>query len=270
MPTDTPPEAVLTGEVPLYRQPELLSKEQHGALGINSPTVRFGFAAKAQVSPLTVPEFAAASLSFPIIFVGSEQQPVAVMGLEEGQNLFATPETGFEPDVYITSYIRRYPFVLASSAQEEGSQERLLVGIDRAYEHISENAETPFFENGEPSQYTKNCIQFCNDFQSQVALTRSFVDLLKQLELLETRQATFQPQNADGTPAGELQTVAEFYAVSLDKLNALPAEKLVELRNNGALQVIYAHLNSLQGWDRLIVRALIRQQQQQAEAAAND
>ena len=42
------------------------------------------------------------------------------------------------------------------------------------------------------------------------------------------------------------------------KLNALPAEKLKELRDNGALSQIYAHLISLLGWDRLIVKAMLR------------
>ena len=40
-----------------------------------------------------------------------------------------------------------------------------------------------------------------------------------------------------------------------------PAEKLVELRDNGALGQIYAHLVSLVGWDRLIAMAVMRQAQ---------
>ena len=61
-----------------------------------------------------------------------------------------------------------------------------------------------------------------------------------------------------GNPAGEPQKIAEYYAVSEDKLRALPAEKLVELRDNGALGQIYAHLVSLLGWDRLIAMAFAR------------
>ncbi len=47
--------------------------------------------------PLTVTEFANAALSFPVIFVGEERQPVAVMGLREGENLFFFP-TGDRDD----------------------------------------------------------------------------------------------------------------------------------------------------------------------------
>ena len=59
--------------------------------------------------------------------------------------------------------------------------------------------------------------------------------------------------------AGAPQTVAEYYGVSEEKLNALPVEKLRELQTNGALAQIYAHLVSLVGWDRLIAVAMVRQ-----------
>ena len=55
--------------------------------------------------------------------------------------------------------------------------------------------------------------------------------------------------------------IAEYFAVSEEKLNALPVEKLVELRDNGALAQIYAHLISLLGWDKLIALALTQQNQ---------
>lgn len=258
----------LAGQVMLYNKPELLSKEVHGKLGVNPAPHRFGFAATAHVCPLTVPEFGPAALSYPIIFVGEDMNPVVVLGLREGQNLFATPEIGFELDAYIPCYIRRYPFVLATPEPGADGEARMLVGIDRGYEYIGEKAEYPFFESdGEPTQYTKNCIQFCNDFDTQVRMTRTFVDLLKQLDLFEMRSAAFTPQNPDGTPAGEPQKVADFFAVSEAKLAALPADKFAELRSTGALQQVYAHLNSLFGWERLMVRAIARQQQEQTAAA---
>ncbi len=85
-------------------------------------------------------------------------------------------------------------------------------------------------------------------------MTASFVALMKELDLFENRTTTYRPTLADGSQ-GEPQTLAQYWAVSETKLNALPADKLVELRNNGALQQIYAHINSLIGWERLLIRA---------------
>ena len=52
--------------------------------------------------------------------------------------------------------------------------------------------------------------------------------------------------------------IAEYYAISETKLNALPAEKFIELRDNGGLNQVYAHLNSLFGWDRIISESMLR------------
>ena len=52
--------------------------------------------------------------------------------------------------------------------------------------------------------------------------------------------------------------MAEFFGVSEERLRALPTDKLVELRDNGALGQIYAHLISLFGWDKLVAESLAR------------
>jgi hypothetical protein len=265
--------AQLSGQVLFYRQPELLSKELHGKLGINPSPTRFAFATGHHLCPLTVQEFSAASTTYPIIFVGKDYDPVAVMGVIDGQNLFATPEIGFDFDAYIPSFIRRYPFVLAAPTQgaDAPASDRLLVAIDRGYEYIGENAQFPFFDaNGEPSAYTNRCMQFCNDFEAQARMTRQFVELLKELDLFEQRNTTYQPQDMVGNPNGDPQIVAEYFGVNEQKLKQLPKDKLAELVENGAMQQIYAHLNSLFAWDRLMARHWQRfQAQEQATAAAN-
>ena len=71
------------------------------------------------------------------------------------------------------------------------------------------------------------------------------------------RQATGSTRDANGNP-GQPQKLADYIAVSEDKLKALSPEKLAELRDNGALGQIYAHLTSLLGWDKLIALAFQR------------
>ena len=85
------------------------------------------------------------------------------------------------------------------------------------------------------------------------------MQLLKDLDLFETKTASFTPQNADGTPGEPPEDRRVLSSRSEEKLNVLPAEKFIELRDNGALAQIYAHLISLLGWDRLIAIALARQ-----------
>ena len=100
-------------------------------------------------------------------------------------------------------------------------------------------------------------MNFCNEFETERQRTESFVALLTSLDLLAPRETVYRPANPDGTP-GEPQKIAEYFAVDEEKLNKLPADKLVELRDNGALMHIYAHLVSLLSWDKLIALTLER------------
>lgn len=261
--TQTPP-GQLSGNVLFYSQPEPLAKELHGKMGVKRMDGPFGFAKTGHAVPLTVGEFPLAALTGPIIFVGDERMPIAVMGLNAGENMFVKDNGMFEDGVYIPAYVRRYPFVFAN----DEANKQMVLCIDRGAEFIVESGyDMGFFDDkGEPTEYTKNCIEFCNNFEAERQRTTGFVQLLKDLDLFETKTANFTPTNLDGT-TGEVQQIAEYFGISEEKLNALPSAKLVELRDNGALSQIYAHLLSLVGWDRLIALAMARQAAQQPQAA---
>ena len=261
--TDTTANASpLSGNVLFYGKPEPLSVEAHGALGVEGVDQPYAFVANTNIVPLTVTEFAPAALTYPVIFVGEARQPVAVMGLRQGENLFVTEAGSFRAEAYIPAYVRRYPFVFAN----DDAQKRLILCVDRDAPFLKEGGATPLFVDGQPSTYVQQAMEFCNNFEQERLRTEAFVKLLTDHDLLETREAVFTPRNQDGTPA-EPQKIAEYFAVSEDKLKALAPEKLAELRDNGALGQIYAHLVSLLGWDRLI--ALAFQKVAAAQEAGN-
>ncbi|MGV3578915.1 SapC family protein [Brevundimonas sp.] len=247
--------AALDGNVLFYSQPEPLSLETHGKLGVNPVDKPYAFVAASHVVPLTVTEFAPAALSYPVIFLGDSKQPVAVMGLRQSENLYVSASGDFRPEAYIPAYVRRYPFVFANDEQGQ----RMILCIDRAAPFLSEDGQSPLFRDGKPSEYVNQAMEFCNNFEQERQRTDSFVQLLKDLDLFDVREAVFTPRNEKGEP-GAPQKLADYFAVSEDKLKALPAEKLAELRDNGALGQIYAHLVSLLGWDRLIALAFQRVQ----------
>ncbi|MGZ3278693.1 MAG: SapC family protein [Caulobacteraceae bacterium] len=253
--TDTvnPHQAELTGEALFYVAPEPLSKEAHAGLGIKNLENPYAFTARTHLVPLTVTEFGPAALCYPIIFIGAEKTPVAVMGVNADENLYVDERGAYAQDAYLPAYVRRYPFVLANDA----AAQRMVVCIDTKAPMISNAPDAPFFENGEPSAFTKGAIDFCNNFEQEAQRTLSFVNLLKELDLFEEKTATYTPPGADGQPTTP-QTIAVYQGVSEAKLNALPADKLKELSTNGALSQVYAHLISLFGWDRLIVKAMLR------------
>jgi hypothetical protein len=255
------PTGEITGNVLLYSRPEPLNPELHGKLGVKRMDNPFAFAAKTHLIPLTVTEFQPASLSFPIIFIGDEHTPVAVMGLKDGENLFLSDTGPSDPEAYVPAYVRRYPFVFAN----DQSSERMILCIDRGAALLDDNGgDVPLFEGAEPSEFTKGAMEFCREFEGERRRTDDFVKLLTDNDLFEVKQAVFTPRLPDGQ-TGEPQMLAEYFAVSEEKLAKLPKEKILELFENGALMQIYSHMVSLLNWERLLARAMAR-----APAAAND
>jgi hypothetical protein len=250
--------AGITGQVLMYASPEPLDALRHARLGMRNSDRPFGFAASQHFIPLQIGEFGLSAVHYPIIFAGDTKTPLAVFGLREGENQFIDATGVYRPGVYIPSFIRRYPFVAAHDPQND----RMVVCIDRASGLWTEDKpDVMLFEAGQPSAFTKGCIEFCGQFDADTRRTESFVKLMNDLDLFESRQTTFTPRQADGAN-GEPVVMAEFFAISEAKLNALPADKLIELRDNGALAQIYAHLVSLLGWDRVVAESLIRQNAQ--------
>ena len=85
----------LSGNVLFYSKPEPLSRELHGRIGLKRVDSPFAFARTSNVVPLTVAEFPLAGLSYPIIFAGERRQPLAVMGVGQGPNLFVGDNGAF-------------------------------------------------------------------------------------------------------------------------------------------------------------------------------
>lgn len=249
----------LSGQVLFYSNPQPLSAEQHAGLGLKQVEKPFAFLGKAHAVPLTVNEFGLASTSFPIIFVGDDKTPIGAMGIRQDENLFVSAEGTVDPDFYIPAFARRYPFVFAN----DENQQRLLLCVDRDAPMVSNQPDVPFFENGQPTEFTNNAMQFCQEFERQRRNTMNFVGELTRLDLFTQKTASIQPRDPQGNSSGEPQKVADYWAIDEQKLNELPAEKLVEMNKNGMLGACYAHIISLNNWSRVINRA-VRAQGSQA------
>ena len=237
----------------LYTQPEPLNHEQHGRLGIRTSPTPYKFALTAHAVPLMVTEFGPASMNYPIIFAGEQLLPMAILSIRQNENLFVSPEGAFDADAYVPAYLRRFPFVFADDAENE----RMIVCIDVAADAVTVGGDLALFDRDQPTEFTKNAIEFCTNYESERRRTESFVKTLKDLDLFELKEAFYTPQNPDGSP-GQPVRLADYFAISEAKLRELPLEKLGELRDNGALMQMYAQLISLHGWDKLVARTMVR------------
>ncbi len=252
------------GKILFYRQLEPLSLEKHRSLGVSNVSNPFSFLADTHLVPLTVDEFGLAAVCYPIIFDTQTKTPLAVMGLRPGMNVFLGPDGSLDPEVYLPAFARRYPFLpivatggangQASQQQQQADADRVVVCIDRAAKMLSSSPEMPFFEGDQPSKYTQDAIQFCREFDMLGRRTQEFVGLMDKHGLFEETPLALPRAKADGTP-DEPVKMGEYLRISEQKLNALPKETYLELRDRGISAVMHAHLLSLGLWPKILSRA---------------
>lgn len=243
----------VTGNVMFYENPVPLNRDQHKGFGVKPVDNPFAFMQSQHFVPITAPEFGSAAASFPIIFAGEQRVPLAVMGIRSGENLFIK-DGQFEQDYYMPAFARRYPFVLAG----DEANDRFVVCVDDAAECVTDKDATQlFFDGDETSKFTQEAFQFLQQFETDRRNTTAIIEEFKSMDLFEPKDMHFQGQNADGSPA-ERQKIADYFAISEEKLRALPADKLKALNDRGLLAMIHSHLISLGNWQRLVNMTLRR------------
>jgi hypothetical protein len=189
--------------------------------------------------PLTTEEFVKAQRSFPIIFSSADTPvPLALMGLNEGANVYVADDGAFNSEMYIPAYARRYPFLLA---RLEAGEDTLSLCFDPTSDLVGafDDGE-PLFDGTEPSERCKSILNFCEQFEIAALQTTAFVDLLVKHDLLSDGEFTIQ---RDGDP--QPSVYRGFKMVTDEKLNALPAKALAALNASGALRLIHLHQASL-------------------------
>jgi len=246
------------GNVMFYEKPVPLNKDQHAGYGVKQQPKPFEFIAKSHFMPITAPEFGQASASFPIIFAGAERAPLAVMGIRSDENLFI--EDGvFAQDFYLPSFARRYPFVLAG----DNENDRFVVCVDEAASCVTNKSpDQKFFDGDEASPFTKEAFEFLQNFERDRQATQTMIERFKELDLFEQKEMNFQGQNADGSPA-EKQKIADYFAITDERLRGLDEKTSKEFLSNGYLAVAHAHIISLGNWQRLVNMTLRRNQAEQ-------
>lgn len=240
------PLASMAGKKFLYRQPEILTYDSHGGIGITPSERPFDFVKNERAIPLTMVEISSAQRHYPIVFSNIENPVLmAVLGLPGGGNLFIDENGQWDPDCYVPSYLRCYPFAFA--AQEDGS--RALV-LDRAAETITEDPRFPFFVVEESSPEVRAVMQFVGEYEEERKRTGEFARLLVKHKVLDQMQANYTIEGSD-----EQKVLATYVGINLQKLNALDSSVIIELHESGWLAPMYLMHYSMQCWRPLRLRA---------------
>lgn len=223
-----------------------MNREQHGGRSLKHRD-RWPFSARLNAVYLTVNEFFRAGRDYPIAFIHEAGPdlwlPVAVMGLEKDQNLFADDHGVWRENAYVPAYVRRYPFCTVQ-VRPEGQEGNVLICVDEA--GLKDKGETLFDRKGRPSKEWERLETLIQDMEAARKFTERFCAGLHELGLLEPFEAHARPRE------GEPKRLRGMYRVNETRLNALPADTIKGLMNRGELSRIYAHLLSLDNFAILL------------------
>jgi SapC len=232
---------------------EPLSSSVHSGYHSKSAD-RAPFLVNQHAVPITVDEFVATQRFLPIVFsVGENPVPLALMGLNEGVNVWVDDEGKVLGEVYLPAYVRRYPFMLARLSPEA---QELSLCFDPTSGLVGDFEEgDALFADGKPSEATTNILKFCEEFELSAQRTVAFVQDLKEAELLMDGEVSIQPAGAE-----QPFVYRGFQMVNEEKLRELTAEQLEKMNRNGMLPLLYAHLFSIS-----LVREIFARQLQQGK-----
>jgi hypothetical protein len=214
-----------------------LSSQMHPDHGLR-PLGHVGFARTSHAIPVTVDEFPMVQRHYPIVFgVGEGAAPLALVGLQEGQNLFLNADNQWESGLYVPAFVRRYPFMLARLTPD--AQELSLCFDDSAGIVVAGEGDR-LFNGADPSDLTKNVLQFCEQFEQAVMRTRAFMDEVAKLDLLMDGEVSIQREGL-AQPA----VYRGFRMINEEKLQNLRGDQARKLVQSGMLGLAYAHMFSL-------------------------
>jgi SapC len=240
-----------------YNALEPLNVTQHGKMKVRR-VLRMAQVGRTHAIPVTVDEFTMVQRHYPIVFsVGDNPVPIALMGLNEGVNVFIDEDgRPLDTSLYIPAYVRRYPFLLARLRPDS---DELSLCFDPSADAVGDFKEgEALFDGDQPTEPTKAILQFCEQFEAAGQRTGAFVEELVKSDLLMDGEVAIQPEGAE-----QPFVYRGFRMVDEEKLRNLRGDELRKINQNGILPLIYAHLFSLTE-----MRNVFGRQMQQGKAPA--
>lgn len=207
----------------------LLDTKVHHDLHVETgASARFGDAQR--FVPVIVGEFVHVAAHYPVFFSKDAETGGfycgAMLGIDEGENLFLTEGKPFE--TYRPLNLQRGPFFTAGSD----------IAIDLDHPRVG-GGQALFDADGQPSAYLKSIMNLFRDLKPGQEQTKVFVETLLGLKLIEPIDISLAFDD------GSRRRLEDLYTVNQDALNALPDDKVVEFFRRGYLRAIYFMIASL-------------------------
>jgi hypothetical protein len=190
-------------------------------------------------------EFRNLQAHYPIVFRkspdGTTFEPLALLGLQDGQNLFLDGK-GWDASC-VPLAIERLPFYIGTADEE------LVVHVDLESPRLSTTeGEAIFLPHGGSTEFLERMTSVLLAIHQGLQSTPAFVAALLAHDLLEP--FVFDLELADGSRS----RLSGFYTINEERLQALGGGALEQLSRAGHLQAAFMAVASLSQLRALIVR----------------
>lgn len=227
----------MTKQLMIYERAVPLRAEAHAGWSVKTGN-SWTFARDINSVPVVAAEVGACATEFAIVFAGEGDAvfPSVILGMRGNENAFVAADGSWRGR-YVPAFLRRYPFVFASS--EDGKT--LTLCIDEEFEGFNDEGrgERLFDSDGNRTRYLEDMLKFASEYQTQFKRTEAFCKRLTELDLLEPATAQFN------LPGGQRTQMQGFKTINRDKLRNLEPETLAQMARTDELELCYLHLHSL-------------------------
>ena len=233
----------------MYKNLQVLDKEKHKSLKIN-PMNDLHFAKNMSSITVGANEVGLMGINFPVVFSADKIPSLMAILSITGENL-AINSDGKWMTKYIPSTLRRYPFALASSKEDQNQK---VILIDEDSDLFSKTKGKGLFNSkSEQTDVLQNATKFLTAYEQQMQITKNVAKLIADSGILEDREISV------GEGDEKKVLVNGFRIVNKEKLNALSDDVLADWVRKGIISMIDSHLKSLDNIKTLFTLAQQRQ-----------
>lgn len=200
-----------------------------------------------QFAPLTAQEFSQAASSYPIVMLKDSQTgrfvSVAFWGFEANQNLLFNSTDNHWDAVHLPNDTQCQPFLLGPA---NGEANTLTMHINPESELVQESEGHALFDNEGETAFLKSMQAKLSEHYQNQMFTRDFINLLLEHNLLKEIEMMVAYQD------DRMKRVKGLYTIDEEALSKLNEETIVSFFKRNLFIPIYAMLNSLTQFNRLM------------------
>lgn len=219
-----------------------LNKSRHVSIRLRDASP-FEHVKTQHMVPVVLHEFVRLAAEYPLGFVKNTEtgqfQPVAILGLSPGENLFFSA-SGWRSG-QVPGFITHYPLMLTPDIF---NPDQLVVAINESSNLIGDG-NLLFTEQGDETPYLQQRKQSLVDYYEKDLSSKSIVDFLAKNKLLKQQSINVQLN-------GQNFVINGVYVIDEQMLQQLNHESFIELRDRGLLPAIYAQLASIHQLQKLV------------------